>query len=658
MTKQRLSVEVKDDFIERQSKAPPVNAVSELIWNCLDGDATEVSVELVGSDLANEPSKIIIEDNGLGFSHPDASKYFSLLGGSWKRQNSKTTIRQRNIHGSEGRGRYKALALGKNAVWKVCYESVDKKRHCYDIEMSASDFKSFTISDPVSTDAALGVKVTIEQLHEKSTSVTSFSAVQKLAEIFAPYLMSYKDINVEVDGDRLDASSIVETEQSFQITPVTDRKGQDHLIELQVIEWKNSTPNMIYFCSADGFPLHQMEHKSRTTDYSFSAYLKSSYVSILADSGRLTVPEMDENLNKAISESDEIIRNHFRGKAAHKVRSIVEKWKEEKIYPFRSDDDSPIAQVERQVFDIVAANVQNYPSEFEKAPKKTRELQLHLLRTAIESSPNDLQKIISEVVQMSKEKQKVLAELLEENTLAAIIKAAKTVANRIKFIDGLEQIVFDTNSKKNLKERSQLHRILVDNTWIFGEKYNLWVSDRDLTRVLEKYKKHLDPNIQIDEPVTLVDNKKGVLDLMLSQQIQLQHKDVTENLVIELKAPRVKLNADSIVQIKKYAQAVASDERFHTLKDVKWDFWLISNDYDDYVSADIAGGPDPSKRLIQDNRQMNLTIGIKSWSEIITENRDRLNFFRENLEYKADKCTATQFLRERYAEFLHNVIES
>ena len=363
-------------------------------------------------------------------------------------------------------------------------------------------------------------------------------------------------------------------------------------------------------------------------------------------------------MNNSIIEADQATLRHFRGKVAEKTRGMVDQWKEEKIYPFQGEADSPIAEVERQVFDIVAVNVQNYSDEFEKAPRKARELQLHLLRTAIESSPNDLQKIISEVVQLSKPKQKELAELLEETTLAAIIKAAKTVANRLKFIDGLEEIVFDSKSKKNLKERSQLHKILSDNTWLFGEKYNLWVSDQGLTQVLKAYKKFLDPDIQIDEPVTMLDDQKGIIDLMLSRQIKLQNKDITENLVIELKAPRVMLSSDSIVQIKKYAQAVVADKRFHTVKDVKWDFWLVSNGYDRYVQDEIDGGPDSSKRLIWDNPQRNLKIGIKSWAEIIDENRDRLDFFRRNLEYKADKSRATQFLRERYAEFLHNVVDT
>ena len=41
---QEYSVEVKSDFIERQAKAPPIQALSELIWNALDADATEVNV--------------------------------------------------------------------------------------------------------------------------------------------------------------------------------------------------------------------------------------------------------------------------------------------------------------------------------------------------------------------------------------------------------------------------------------------------------------------------------------------------------------------------------------------------------------------------------------------------------------------------------------
>lgn len=55
MSAEELNVEVKDDFIERQSKASPIQALSELIWNALDADATEIGVELEYDDAGAFP---------------------------------------------------------------------------------------------------------------------------------------------------------------------------------------------------------------------------------------------------------------------------------------------------------------------------------------------------------------------------------------------------------------------------------------------------------------------------------------------------------------------------------------------------------------------------------------------------------------------------
>jgi hypothetical protein len=97
----------------------------------------------------------------------------------------------------------------------------------------------------------------------------------------------------------------------------------------------------------------------------------------------------------------------------------------------------------------------------------------------------------SRVLDLPERKQRELAALLQETTLSAIMAAAKTVADRLKFISTLESIVSDPETKGRLKERSQLHKILAENTWIFGEEYNLWASDKDLTRVLEKHRAFL-----------------------------------------------------------------------------------------------------------------------------------------------------------------------
>jgi hypothetical protein len=182
-----------------------------------------------------------------------------------------------------------------------------------------------------------------------------------------------------------------------------------------------------------------------------------------------------------------------------------------------------------------------------------------MLRHAIERSPTELQRILDEVLRLPKRKQKELAVLLDETDLSAIISAATMIADRLKFLQGLRIILFDHEAKQRLKERSQLHKILETNTWIFGEKFNLWASDKELTTVLKIHKEKLDPELIIDEPVKLMTRKRGIVDLMLSRSQKRHRADDYEHLVVELKAPKVKITSKELTQIKDYALSVARD---------------------------------------------------------------------------------------------------
>jgi len=52
----------------------------------------------------------------------------------------------------------------------------------------------------------------------------------------------------------------------------------------------------------------------------------------------------------------------------------------------------------------------------------------------------------------------------------------------------------------------------------------------------------------------------------------------------------------------------------------------------------------------------NITIGIKTWAQIIQENKARLQFFQEKLEHQADQGIALSYLQEKYEAFLSGVI--
>ena len=364
--------------------------------------------------------------------------------------------------------------------------------------------------------------------------------------------------------------------------------------------------------------------------------------------------ELDGPLAASIERARTEIKTYFRNRAAEKARSVVDVWKAEDVYPYAGEPTSTVEKAERQVFDIVAVHVQEIAPEIGVTSSQAQALHLRMLRSALERGPEELQLILREVLDLPAKQQKELAALLQETSLTSIITAAKTIADRLKFIAALESIVFDPETKGRLKERSQLHKILAENTWVFGEEYNLWVNDKDLRNVLVRHKKLLDPTLQIDDPVKVSGQKRAIVDLMFSRASRRHRANDIEHLVVELKAPKVRIGADELAQIKKYAQAVRADERFSAVKGIRWHFWIVSNSYDEMAEYEIDGGPDRDRRLIA--RTGDHTVGIKTWGEIIEENRARLQFFQEQMQHTVSESQAITHLQEKYSRFLEGVV--
>lgn len=654
MAVEHVSVAVQGDFVARQTRAKPIPALAELIWNSLDGDASRVHVEFAHEDLAGGLSRIAIYDDGEGFARSDAAALFGNLGGSWKRNTRHTRNAKRMVHGQEGRGRYKAFALGQSVRWKVCYKAPDGNR-AFDIELLDADLTDVSIGDEApAPERATGVVVTIDDIRRDFKALNSEDGLQELAEIFALYLINYKNVLISVGGHRLDPEAAIASQHQCSLSPIALEDGTDYPVELHIIEWRSDTKRTLYLCSAEGFPFDQVETRFRVPGFSFSAYLKSPYVERLQNEGRIGLAEMDAALNGSVDRARHAIKDYFRERAAERAQTLVDAWKAADIYPYRGEPQSTVERAERQMFDIVAVHVQEIAPDIGEVSTKTKALHLRMLRSAIERGPEELQMILKEVLDLPAKQQKELAALLQETTLSAIITAAKTVADRLKFIAALESIVFDPETKGRIKERTQLHRILAENTWVFGEEYNLWVSDQDLKRVLERHKKHLDPAISIDAPVKVIGKKRGIIDLMFSRVTRRHRANDMEHMVVELKAPSVKIGSAAITQAKTYAIAVLADDRFKTVKGIKWHFWLVSNAYDEYALNEIESGPDPERRLIM--RRDNVIVGIKTWGELIEENRARLQFFQEHLQHTADESAAIRFLQEKHSKFLEGVV--
>src|SRR6185369_12264436 len=88
---------------------------------------------------------IRIIDNGHGMDYRLAEETFGHLGGSWKKTKLHTAS-GRVLHGKEGRGRFKAFALGTLAIWSTRFKD-ENDVIAYTLKGDWNHLREFQLSD-------------------------------------------------------------------------------------------------------------------------------------------------------------------------------------------------------------------------------------------------------------------------------------------------------------------------------------------------------------------------------------------------------------------------------------------------------------------------------------------------------------------------------
>ena len=306
---------------------------------------------------------------------------------------------------------------------------------------------------------------------------------------------------------------------------------------------------------------------------------------------------------------------------------------------------------------ITALNVATYLPKFQEAEPKTKQLQLRFLRHAIETGPEEALRFLTEVLDLPPERRQELAAFLDRTTLSEIISATKQITDRLEFLQGLQELIFSPEFHKLTKERTQLHRILAPNAWIFGEQYHLAVDDQNLTAVLRHHLKLLGDAVVVDDPVKREDGTDGVVDLMFSRCIAQPGITDREHLVVELKRPSVPIGTKEADQIESYATAVALDPRFRDTK-TRWVFWAVSTDISDTIRRRSTQRDRAKGILYQSDDAPIITIWVKSWAEIIEDALARMRFFQGRLRYTPDRDASLQHLRTTYEKHVGELLSS
>ncbi|QQE10116.1 ATP-binding protein [Planctomycetota bacterium] len=641
-----LNLQVGQDHVEKLTVIRnPIRAIEELIWNALDADATQIAVELKYNKM-NGMQSVTISDNGIGIRFNRINRTFGEIGESEKKKQIETTL-GRVPHGRFGKGRFCAFGLGAVVTWHSKYKQNGEVKE-FEISGNRSQLKKFNISDEkICKNNETGVTVSVTNINKNM--VSNLEDTQKISEelsrIFAIYLLKYPGIKITYESNLVDPKQFQTLTHDYTVeTP----EGLEGKVELTVIEWNKEFDRKIYFCDAEGIAFADHTPRIHAKGFNFTAYVKGDGIVDLEERGEFNLEPYSEVVTKLIENSKEVLKAHFRGRSAEQAIDLVKRWKKEEIYPYKNHENNPLITAEREVFDTCAVTVNTFLPKFEKSDNASKKLTFQLLKKALERDPGSLHSILREVLVLPEDEQNELAELLDRTQLSAIISASKTIINRLDFLAALDEMLFG-NLKKTLYERKQLHRILAEELWIFGEQYDIGVDDQSLKSLLDKHihiLKREELAEEGNEDVTDIDGKQRIVDLMLYKQIPLTTPGHFEHLIIELKRPKKKISVTEIDQIKKYGYAILEDERFDKSK-VKWNLVLIGNELDKWAQYECAQ-KDREYGHIGASESMN--IYVKQWSTIIHDAKWRYQFYQDKLKVEISNNDGLRYLREKHSD--------
>lgn len=662
----KIQINAAQDHIAKYVKANPlILGITELIWNSLDACANTISINTKDNGL-NGFEYIDVIDDGEGCSYLHARNAFKYIGNSYKRNAEKTSDGRRCLHGSEGRGRYKALSIGNNVKFYSIY--IDKednlKKEFYvtlsNNDLSVSDISELKVCD--NQDKKTGVSIRISAIENK-TNLFNENNINLIQEMFAIYYSLYKDFSILLNNKEIDLTSKIKKvypESGKDTINVYLENGQNIELSLKIIEWdfpktKKDSTKRLNLCNNDGCPLFQDNLGVSTDNLNISLYVMSDYIANLNNENLLS--NLHEDVKVIEKQAQDFLRQYLNIEKQEKRKQFIETLKQENLYPYKDDEiKSSINNAERELFDVIAVKIDECLPKFTTQEKKSKKLTFSLIKEAIATKSSKLKHILQEVCSLSNDDIDKLDKILEYTTLPNIIATSNEVIDRIRFLTELREFVAGNISEK-VKERSQLHKILAKEQWIFGEQYKPGTSDMSLRNVLQAHIKELGrENLNNEELIKSIKEDKNpelnlIPDLCLWSALPKDSQEKREHLFIELKRPSQKATTKEQKQINDYAFAVANDNRF-TKDNTFWKFILIVTEIEERLRQEKKDNITTSLNGLY-GKGDNFEVYIYTWSYLIEQREGELRRLKEMLDLNLTESPDDfSYLKSIHSEFL------
>lgn len=411
------------------------------------------------------------------------------------------------------------------------------------------------------------------------------------------------------------------------------------------IEWTEPVGTQrVQLCNEGGATLTDTKPSTPPpVPFSWTAYLRWEGFSDpnLMGIADLHAPEFQHS--ELLAAVDEVVGAHVAKRLNEQKGHIVREWINEGVYPFTGSPSDRAQELERDLFDVVAVIAS--PSIPKRGTDQKR-LALRLLREALRAEPERLRSALDAVMELGEQDLESLERLLQRTELGAIVRSAAKVTDRLDFLEGLALALHSDETKRQFREVDQLHPMLVNEPWVFGDEWTECLSEHGLTRVVESVvaAKNEDAVVAVD-PVKLPGGKRGRVDLLFHKVVP--ESEQQRHLVVELKRPGI-LTMEHFGQIADYATAITEHPEVADTA-TKWDFWLIGTE----LNPSVANQRDKSDRrpgFVRDYGTHRLWV--ITWGELIDSLRRKFESYRSELAVVPASSTGVEYLQRAHDAYV------
>lgn len=615
-------------------------ALCEYVWNGFEANATTISITHTINVLGGI-EEICISDNGSGICFETIQDTFGAFLASQKNALSLKIKSKVN----QGKGRFAGFSFANRIKWDtVCAEN--GKNVQYSISVYSENKNEYEVTEKALTERSTGTTVIIGNVDQiLPEQVTILALEDTLLKEFAWYLYLNKERNVEilVNGERVDYTKYIDTRFSAKKDLLIDGIG----LKIDVVVWKEKIREKfcIYFMNLEGVLKGRdtTSFNRNTVNFNHSVFVRSLCFDRDSDTSLTT----DDSGNEQIAFDDQPSNRTFLRKVKKEIQEAID----DALTAFLSAQATKAVQdmMDRESFPTFSDDI---PGQLQKKDLMTVTQELYKLDARIFYKLKPIQEksllgfinlllqseerenmldIIESIVSLTPEQRKGFSDILKRTQLGNIIDTIQFIEDRYKVVEALKQVVFDYTDYAN--ERYHVQKIVEQHYWLFGEQYNLVTADQRMQKALANYLNILYGSDAPDATLNPDQEEMRRMDIFLCGARKTEDSvgdEIQENLVIELKAPKVVLTKKVLRQIEDYMDFVRKQPQFNTQL-CRWRFIAVCNNVDDDVRARYATNQTKGKKGLVFSVE-NYELYALTWADVFKSFELRHSFLLKKLK--------------------------